>query len=107
VYEGSTEADDQYVKDHEQGVIDPKILETATKLAERFKEMYLDPLVQAAIAANSVPTTPENSTESVTDTFGCYSCSNPSKKVAHSRACKARRSRFDKINKELNNGNQG
>jgi len=58
-------------------------------------------------AALSVPTTPENSTESVTDTFGCNACAVVNSELPHSRACKARRSRFDKINKELNNGNQG
>lgn len=98
-YEGSEQPDEQYVKDNEQGVI----------------------------AADSVPTTPENYVDTMTDTFGCYSCANPSKKVSHSHACKAtmtrtfgcnacavvnselphshvcnkRRSRFDKLNKEL------
>jgi hypothetical protein len=118
-YEGSEQADEQYVRDNEQGVIDPQVVDAATKLAEVFREMYLAPLVEAAIAANSVPTTPENSTESVTDTFncqacanpglfrspgvlfehsqacrdkrsGCYSCSNPSKNVGHSLGCKKR-----------------
>ena len=102
-YEGSEQPDEQYVKENAQGVIDPKILDAATKLAEGFKEMYLEPLVQAAIAANSATTTPENSTESVTDTFGCKACASGGRdlRLNHSRACLKRQSRFDKIKKEL------
>jgi hypothetical protein len=47
-------------------------------------------------AQASVPTTPENSKDSVTDTFGCQACANPGlyRKPGflfeHSRACKKR-----------------
>jgi len=116
-YEGSVEADEQFVSDNAEGVV-PDRRERA-RLADVLPEISFthtladkeDTYIADVVAANtkriealiSVPTTPEKSIDSMTDTFGCYSCSNPSKKVAHSRACKARRSRFDKINKEINN----
>jgi hypothetical protein len=47
---------------------------------------------------------PEISNESVTDTFGCKRCAEPHNlRYFHSRACKKRRSRFDKQAKELSN----
>lgn len=107
VYEGSTEADEKYVTEHQQGVIDPEIWALNLKMAKHFRETLLDPLVSAVVAANAVaatvPTTPENSNVSVTDSFGCQACEDPDFGLKHTRSCKARRSRFDKINKELDN----
>lgn len=103
-YEGSEQPDEQYVTEHEQGVIDPEVVAMGRRMAEHFKETVLEPLVAAALAANAVPTTPENSNDSMTDTFGCPACDPIRSDLGfpHSRACKVRRSRFDKINKELN-----
>ena len=139
-YEGSEQADEKYVTEHEQGVVGPttQFLDKAFKdrlveyynskagiaplqpipeLTEKEKATYMfdalqahsEKLTEVAAAATrsiSVPTTPENSQDSQTVTidpeqgyYGCLGCRFVNRN--HSRACKARRSRFDKISKEL------
>lgn len=82
-YEELSQADDQFVETNSEGDITP------------------------------VTNTPGNYVDTMTDTFGCQACANPGvqrrvgEPLAHSAACKRRRSRFDKINKELGSGISG
>lgn len=106
VYEGLVQVDEEFVADNEAGVIPDRRehVRLSTLYGAETGRSSSDAPNHGALPKerSSVPTTPEISTDTMTDTFGCYSCANPSKKVAHSRACKSRRRRFDKINKELN-----
>ena len=123
VFEGSVTVDPEYVVEHEVGDITEHIEPqepTIEMWDERTKYMFDVAQVQTGRLSSLVehlgalpkerstlptaPTTPENFTDTMTDTFGCQACSNGGTdlRVAHSRACRKRRSRFDKLNKELN-----
>ncbi len=100
VFEGSSEPDHKFVEDNAAGNL--------TYMTEVAKQQLKNML---SMLDHTVPPTPENPEESVTDTFtdtfGCNACAVVNSELPHSRSCKARRSRFDKINKELGGGISG
>lgn len=112
VYEGSTEVDDKFVEDNKEGdITEPAadfepVTEMWNERVPKESSSYVMDMIEAnakrlaALAATVSVPTPEKSTDIMTDTFGCTACEIRSKDN-HSRACKSRRSRFDKINKEL------
>lgn len=115
VYEGSTEVDSEFVAANAEGVIEggeadafepqvemwsPRLIEDSTK-KERANYMLDAIEAHAARTLATVISTPEKPLELMTDTFGCPACNKPEWGLYHSRACKKRKSRFDKIQKEL------